>query len=127
MAIKSQGSFLKRAGVEVAEISSFSGPDGEASEIDVTHLRSTAKEYLQGLGDEGNITLSGFLKASDAAQVGLRTDRDAQTSSAYSLTLSDGTVLTFTAFCKQFGISNAVDGATILNVTLRITGIVTWS
>jgi len=129
MALKTQGIILKRAGVEVAEISGFTGPDGEATEIDVTHLRSLAKEYLQGLPDEGNISFTGFLKPSDAAQVGLRTDRDAQAANTYSLTLTDSppTVLTFQAFVKQFGLSAAPDGAIALNLSMRITGAVAWT
>lgn len=129
MALKTQGIIFKRNGSEVAEISGFNGPDGEAAEIDVTHLRSTAKEYLQGLADEGNISFTGFLKPSDSAQAGLRTDRDAQVANTYSITLTDSpaTVLTFSAFVKQFAISAQPDGAVALNVSLRITGPVTWS
>ena len=129
MALKSQGVILKRAGVAVAQISGFTGPDGEATEIDVTHLGSTAKEYLQGLPDEGNITFTGFLDPDDTAQVGLRTDRDAQVANTYSLTLTDSpaTVLTFSAFVKQFALAGAPDGAITLNLSMRITGPVTWS
>jgi hypothetical protein len=129
MALKTQGVILKRAGVEVAEISGFNGPDGEAGEIDVTHLRSAAKEYLQGLANEGNITFTGFLAPSDSAQSGMRADRDAQVAGAYSLTLTDdpATVLSFSAFVKSFAISGAPDGAIALNVSMRITGAVTWS
>jgi hypothetical protein len=36
---------------EVKEITKFQGFDGQAAEIDTTHLRSTAKEYLMGLQD----------------------------------------------------------------------------
>lgn len=127
MALKSQGTILKRATVEVAEISGFEGPDGEANEIDVTHLRSLAKEYLQGLPNEGNISFTGWLNPSDAAQVAIRADRDAQTASEYSLTLTDGTVLTFNAFVKQFSLSGAPDGAVALSIAMRITGAVVWS
>jgi len=129
MALKTQGVVLKRAGVAVAEISGFSGPDGEATEIDVTHLGSVAKEYLQGLADEGNITFNGFLSPDDTAQAGLRADRDAQVANTYTLTLTDTppTVLTFSAFVKQFAIAGAPDGAITLNVSMRITGAVAWS
>jgi hypothetical protein len=129
MALKSQGVILKRAGTEVAEISGFNGPDGEATEIDVTHLRSVAHEYLQGLPNEGNITFTGFLNPSDTAQAGLRTDRDAQVANSYSLTLTNTppTVLSFSAFVKQFALAGAPDGAITLNLSMRITGAVTWS
>jgi hypothetical protein len=127
VALKTQGTMFKREGVDVAEVTGFTGPDGEANEIDVTHLRSTAKEYLQGLGDEGNIAITGWVAPDDPGQIAMRADRDAQIASTYSLTLTDGTVLTFEAFCKQFGLAAAPDGAVALNVALRITGPVTWT
>src|SRR5262245_45788282 len=129
MALKTQGIIFRRAGVDVAEISGFTGPDGEANEIDVTNLRSTAKEYLMGLGNEGNISFTGFLNNQDAGQIAMRGDRDNQTSATYSLVLTDTppTTLTFTAFCKKFGLAAAPDGALALDVGLRITGKVTWS
>lgn len=128
MALKTQGVLLKREGITVAEISGFNGPDGEATDIDVTHLASVAKEYLQGLPDEGNITFQGWVNPADPAQSAIRADRDAQTSSTYTLHLTDTppTVLTFTAFCKQFAIEGAPDGAIALNLGLRITGAVSW-
>ncbi len=129
MALKTQGVFLTRNGVEVAEITGFDGPDGEAGKIDVTHLRATRKLYLQGLADEGNISFQGLLNPDDAAQMSMKADRDAQSSSTYALNLTDEppTVLTFEAFCSAFKISGAPDGAIALAATLQITGEVVWS
>jgi hypothetical protein len=129
MALKTQGIIFKRAGVEVAEIEGFNGPDGEATEIPATHLRSEAMEYLQGLADEGNISFTAFLKPGDAAQAGMRQDRDSQVSNTYSPTLTDAaaTTLTFTAFCKQFAISAQPNDAIKVSIGLRITGKVVWS
>src|SRR5687768_11048706 len=128
-ALKSQGVFLKRAGIEIGQMTGFTGPDNESSEIDVTHLRSTGKEYLTGLMDAGNLSFTGFWDPADPAQVAMRNDQAAQTSSVYTLTLTDTppSVMTFTAFVKQMGMSIAPDGAIGLTGSLRITGAPTWS
>jgi hypothetical protein len=129
MALKSQGVVLKRAGVAVAEITGITGPDGESSEIDVTHLASLQKEYLTGLADAGNLTFTGWWNPDDPAQVAMRNDRLNQTSASYTVELTDSppSVLTITAFVKQFGMAIAPDGAIGLNGSLRITGAEVWT
>jgi hypothetical protein len=129
MALKSQGVFIKRAGVEVGQLTGITGPDSESSDIDVTHLRSVAKEYLVGLKDAGNLAFTGWWDPTDPAQVSMRADQDAQTSAVYTITLTDvpPSVGTFTAFVKQMGMAIAPDGAIGLNGSLRITGDVVWS
>lgn len=129
MALKSQGVFLKRAGVEIGELTGFTGPDGESNEIDVTHLRSIQKEYLVGLSVAGNISFTGWWLPNDPAQVAMRADQIAQTSATYTMTLTDTppSVMTFTAFVKQMGMAVAPDGAIALNGSLRITGAPVWS
>ena len=41
----------------IANVKSFSGFDGSASEIDVTNLDSTAKEFKLGLVDSGSLSM----------------------------------------------------------------------
>jgi hypothetical protein len=110
----------------VGAVTNLTGFDGTASEIDVTNLLSTAKEFLIGLQDFGNVTLSIFL-ATDAGQARLRAIKTSAAVTAFTIALSDGTVSAFAALCKQFsfdagGPDNAVKG----NVTLRVTGAPSW-
>ena len=135
-AIATQGAQFQRgdgAGTEVfttiAEVKSFSGPGGEASEIDVTSLDSTGKEFRLGLQDEGNITLDCLLVPGDTAQEGLRADRAAGTVRNFKLILPDTatTTLSFAALVKGFSIAGGVDDVVSASVSLRVTGAVTWS
>jgi hypothetical protein len=129
MALKSQGVFLTRAGIEIGAITGFTGPDGESNEIEVTHLRSVQKEYLIGLADAGNISFTGWWIPNDPAQVAMRADQISQTSATYTLTLTDipPSVMTFTGFVKQMAMAIAPDGAVALNGSLRITGAPVWT
>jgi len=113
----------------VGELVSFSGPDGQASVIDVTDLSSTAKEKLMGISDEGQISLELNLDPADSGQDRIRALRDSRAANNYQLYLSDtaNTTLSFSAFALQFSIAGGVDEKISLSVTLEISGAVTWA
>ena len=113
----------------IGEVKSISGFDGQANEIDVTNLSSTAREYNMGLPDEGTVTLTCQLDPADTEQVNVRTARDNQTENNYQVTLTDAgpTTLTFAAYCLRFSPSFDLDGVAMLEITLRITGAITWA
>jgi len=136
-AIATQGTQIQRgdgatpteAFSKIAEIVSFTGPGGQATVIDVTSLDSAAKEKRMGLPDEGQFTFECRLVPGDAAQTGLRADRDAQAERNFKIILPDtaATTLSFAAYVLAFSITGGVDDVVNASVTLEITGAVTWS
>jgi hypothetical protein len=113
---------------KVGNLHSFSGFDGQASEIDVTNLDSTGKEYLLGLVDGGNVQIEVDLDNSDLGQAKLLLAYQSGNSKAFKLTLPNGAVASFTAFVKQYPVSLGVDQAVKRGgITLRVTGAVTWA
>ena len=135
-AIKSQGIEVKRGDGQasesftlIGEVVSIDGPGGQAQVIDVTHLKSTAKEKLMGLADEGQVSLGLNLVPGNAQQTGLRTDRDNQTLRNFQIVLTDSgtTTLSFAAFVLGFSISASVDAKVDASVTLEVSGAVTWA
>jgi hypothetical protein len=112
--------------VAVGSVTNLTGFDGTASEIDVTNLQSTAKEFLVGLQDFGNVTMSIWL-VTDTGQLRLRTIKTTAAVSAFTVGLSDGTVAAFAALVKQFSFdAGGPDSAVKGNVTLRVTGAPAW-
>lgn len=111
----------------VTEVSDISGPGGQAAEVDVTDLSSTAKEFRMGLQDEGQISLSMFWIPSQATHSTLRTARANQTLTNFQIIFTDSpqTIWRFTAFVLGLEINNSVDAATTATVTLRVSGSVT--
>jgi len=113
---------------EVPDVVSISGPDGSASEIDVTALDSTAKEFLMGLPDEGTVSLDLIWggETSNTQQVALRTARANQTQKNFQIKLTDSPQSTyqFNAYVTGWSLTAGVDDAVKATVTLRITGAV---
>src|SRR5262245_17245388 len=109
----------------VGEISGFDGPGGSANEIDVSHFTSSAKEYIIGLKDEGEITFDMNFVPTDPGQSGLWGDRDTRAKRNFTLTFSDLThVMTFTAYVRTLRLTGRTDDAVRGALTLRITGAV---
>lgn len=114
---------------EIKECKSFKGFDGEASEIDVTSLDSSAKEFLAGLRDYGGIDFEMNWLADDTGQAALRAAAAAGTTKNWKLTLVSGTldVASFAGFIKSVPISGGVDAAVTGSFRIRITGAVSWA
>ena len=137
-ALKSQGSgfWLRdnaspQAYSEVPDVVSVSGPDGTSSEIDVTALDDTAKNFLVGLPDSGSISLEMIWGGEPSPQTNQNLLRAAWTSQALQsgqVRLSDSpqTKYQFSFYVMGWALSGLEpDGAAKATVTCRITGAVT--
>lgn len=111
----------------IGEVKSFDFGDGAAADIDITTLSSTAKEYRQGLQDNGDLTMELNRDPSDAGQIVLLEARAAQATREITITLASGDVATFDAYVKSVSTGGAVDDVVVGTATLKITGNVVWS
>lgn len=113
----------------IAEVTGFDGPTTEANEIEVTTLSSTAKEFISGLVDNGEVTLNVNAVPDDSQHRQIRNDIEAGTVRNYQIDFNDGTTTnttyTFAAFVKSFPFSAAPDDKLTGTITLRITGSIT--
>lgn len=108
----------------VGNVRTFSGLDGQASEIDITNFASTGKEFLLGLYDGGSIKFDLHLDNGDLGQQALRTALQASAKKNFKLILPAGTTpnITFAGFVKQFTVTGGVDQAVAGSLDLRISG-----
>lgn len=113
----------------IGEVTSFSGFDGAASEIDVTSLADTFKQYLKGVADRGSFSMDVNFDPADVGQVDIRADLAVSASRTFTLVLTDSpaTTITFTAFVMSFSIAGGVDDAITGTIGLKITGNWTFS
>ena len=116
------------ADVAVGNMKTYSGFDGEAGEIDITNLSSTAKEFRLGLQDFGSFSLDINPDYSDAGQNVLRAAQASGAVKTFELTLSDGTTATFQGLVKNASaVSGGVDATHDGTVSIKITGTVTFA
>lgn len=115
------------APVAIGQVISFSGFDGEASEIDITTLASTAKEFRQGLQDFGNFSIELLRDPADLGQIELLSAKALQATRTFILTLASGDVATFEGFVKSLTTAGGVDAVITGSASIRVTGAVVWS
>lgn len=124
----SGGTFTPKTYTNVGGINTYSGFDGQASEIDVTDLASTAKEFRLGLQDFGNLSVN--LKAilpADAGQLAVRAAKTAGSLLTYLILNADGQKVAFSAYAKKFSEDSGVDKTRSGQIGLRITGTVRYA
>jgi hypothetical protein len=109
----------------VANVKSYSGFDGEASEIDVTNLQSSAKEFRLGLIDNGKFSFECDQDDNDAGQIAVLAAQVAGTIQNFTLAFPNGKVASWTGFVKKFTRSGGVDQVLKQTCDIRISGAVT--
>lgn len=140
MAINAQGSYLEHTPDgspevwdELEECKSIDGPSASAGNTETTHLRSTAKEYLPQLPDNGEVTLTCnfvagteqmrlrdmFVNQSDPQRFRIKVPTDSTKTTFH--------IFSFLASVTRWATSEAVDAAVPLNITLKVTGDVAYS
>lgn len=127
----SPGTFLT-----VGCLTSINGPTISVPEIDATCMTDTAKVYLPGLQDPGNISFEMQVDFQDANVQRLFTDIDARTVRTYRVAWSDnlaaggpaaGTIFEFTAFITGLPTSGGVDAVVTATLDLRVTGPIAYT
>lgn len=116
----------------IAEVTGFDGPSVEAAEIEVTSLQSTAKEFIAGLKDNGEISINLNFVPRNAQHKQLIADITSGEKRNYQIDWNDltgaetsSTLWTFEAFVKGLPVSASPDAALTGTATLRVTGDVT--
>jgi hypothetical protein len=121
------GSFTPKTWLALCEAKTFQGFDGQASEIDVTTLCSTAKEFRPGLQDFGSFSFEMNLVPTDPSQMVLDAAKASGAALWFRVYVPDGEggyqgAYVFKAFVRQKSIAGGVDQAMTSSVTLRVTG-----
>jgi hypothetical protein len=102
---------------------SYSGLDGEASEIEVTNLRSGAKEFKLGLKDNGGFNIEYHIDYDDPGQNNLRAAGESGDTKRFRLTLPNNKTLSFDGLVKNAeGISGGIDATVNGGASIRISG-----
>ena len=141
MAIEGQGTKIymsSSTGVSTSSsafigfVTDFTGPGGEAADIDITTFDSTAKDFIIGLRDEGNFGFNVVFSSTDVGQIAFEAARASRSKRKFTLDFSTVSVVasavgsrrTFDGYAKGWSISGAVDDKITAAANVRITGAV---
>lgn len=110
--------------IEIGQVVSFSGLDGEAPDIEVSHLGSVGyKEFIVGLVDEGPFNLNLRYDPDDAGQAELKAMADSRETRQIVIEFTSGHTLTFDAYCKSVSDgSGSVDTVIDAVANMRVDG-----
>lgn len=135
-AISTQGTKILRAPAsspasftEITEVRSIGGPTETSDELDVTHLMSTGgrREYIQSFRDSDDLVVEMNYVPGDAVQQLLRVDYETGTINTWKVEYPDGATAVFEGFVKGRSSPAAVGEVLVFNVTIRISGQVTYT
>lgn len=125
-AVATAGTGNPKTWTKVGNVKTYSGFDGNASEIDKTNFDSGAMEYVAGLQDFGQFSLEVDVDNSDAGQLALRVAKTAASTKAFKLQLPNGSKRAFKGFVKKFSEAGGVNQIVKASVDVRITGTVNF-
>lgn len=114
--------------IEITEVKSIKPSGASATKIDVTDLKSTAKEYRTGLQDHGTFSCDIHILETDPGQVAALAAFAASTVNTYKI-VSPAKTRTFSASCLKFPTvpDSAVDGVQTGTAEWQISGSITYS
>jgi hypothetical protein len=108
----------------VAEVTALSGPGMTRDIIDATHMESPERyrEYIGGMRDGGEITVTLNLVAKGTAFANALTDFGANAPVNYEMTWTDGSKFAVSAFLSSRSQEIALDDKQSLELTYKVTG-----
>lgn len=126
--INGNGKITAATWTGVGEIVDMDRAGGTRSEIDVSHLESTSKEFLAGLRDSGSYTFSMNWLFGDAGQAAVLAAEGSDDPATFKVTYPSNDTLTFDGYVTSVsGPSLGVDDKLSGSVTIRISGDLTWA
>lgn len=125
-AYSSGGTALPKTMTEVVNCRSASLFEGTTPEIDITNMRSTAREYLLDIPDRGTGSLTIDIDTSDPGQARLKALHLLTTAESFTVTDRNSKATAFTAFVQSYPVNMGVGQTIQGSVGLRVTGQEAW-
>jgi hypothetical protein len=129
MALSAYNTTLLIGATTIAEVTNISVGGSSLTEIDITNLTSTNKEYIMGALEAGTLTIDFFAPANYAdINAALNPVGGDSTPTTYGIGFSAGVLsASFDGICTNLSISAEQDGAVTASATIKLTSAITWS
>lgn len=123
------GTAISIGGTAIAGLTAITLPDETRDDVETTSHNSTGdRSFLPGLRDSGTVTIEGNLLVDDAGQTALRTNYDADnTTAAFVITLASSAAATavtytFTGYVSSLGGDTPFDDKGTFTASIKVTG-----
>jgi hypothetical protein len=126
------GAGTAEAFTTIAEVGDIDGPADSVDTIEVTSHSSlqARKEFIASLIDSGEVSFPIWFVPDDSthdATTGLQYYKNQRKAANFQMIFPDATQVAFSALVTKFGMKAPVSGVLSADVTLKITGAMTWS
>lgn len=119
---------------EIGQVAGWNGPNITGNIIDITHLRSTAKEKMVGLQDPGDLSISVFFQATSELHKPLADDLQNRTLRRWDIKFTDQgstagdqpSAVYFPGYLNGYTITGAVDDVLKGDISISITKGINW-
>ncbi len=114
----------------IAEVGTITGPSQSSEFVDVTNQDSTAREFIAGLIDPGEISFSVNYIPDNTTHKAILTDFQDKSIDQYELLFPTGDATdkwSFAAAVTGAEVTAPIDGPIQLSVTLKVSGAVTYA
>lgn len=112
----------------IGEVTSIGNFGQENDLVEVTHLQSTAKEYIYGLPDGVEVPIACNYLPTNAQQVALLAAQAARTTKNFKLVMPSGggsLTFSFAALARKWDLNFTPNDGVKLNAGLKISGAIT--
>ena len=108
----------------VAEVTAISGPGISRDTIDATHMESPDRyrEFVGGLRDGGEITVTLNLNAKGSAFTNALADINANVPTNYEMVFADGSEFAVSALLSSISPDMPLDDKMVVELTYKVTG-----
>jgi len=126
-ATKGLGTTISIGGVAIGNLTDINGTDMSTETMEVSTLDSTTKDYITGIDDSGEVSISGFFEPGNAGQAALQAAKAGHTEDTYIITFpaSMGATFTFTGLVTKITTGAGMSDPVSFEATLLVTSTIT--
>ena len=113
----------------IGQVQSLSGPSVSVATIDTTDIAGTAKTFIAGMVDGGEVSLevSYDPDSTDAEyHTAMTADLESGTAKTWTITWSDGSTVSASGIITSFSASASIDDKVTASFAIKVSGALTW-
>jgi len=127
-AITGNGTVFSWNSADIGLVQSVSGPSASVATIDTTDISGSAKTFIAGMIDGGEVSLEvSYDGDADENHDDMTTDFNAGTAQDWLITFSDTSSITASGIITSFSTSASIDDKVTASFSIKVSGALTFA